>query len=269
MKIEGITSWGRWTACAIRRFPIRGMRRFMGSFDEFSRISSRLAGSCLCVEELRDALAALGITLPALRPTGLVVLGSCTAGTARMLAAALRGDCRAAIPSAVDVRILAVPGIVPDLRRSVRRYLGAPCTDVQLCVTELVVNVIRHVGEGIPVRVRVARTACGPVRVEVTDPDPRALPVLVRATGDDEAGRGLALLDAVALRWASSSVRRARRSGARCVDRGPLPRTRLGRGGSPSAPPRPIPVRERSLFRRARPWRGCCPCRPRPCCRPP
>jgi hypothetical protein len=36
----------------------------------------------------------------------------------------------------------------------------------------------------------------------VTDPDPRALPVLVAAAGAEaESGRGLALLDALALRW--------------------------------------------------------------------
>lgn len=81
-----------------------------------------------------------------------------------------------------------------------RQYLGVPCADVQLCVTELVGNVIRHVGEGTPVRVRVAR-ADGCTRVEVCDPDPRALPVLMRVADDDESGRGLVLLDAVALRW--------------------------------------------------------------------
>ena len=155
----------------------------------------------LCVEELRDALAVHGITLPSLRPTGLVVLGSCTALTARKLAAALRGDGRAVPPADLDISLLAVPGAVADLRRSVRRYLGAPCDEVQLCVTELVVNVIRHVGEGTSVRVRVARPAGGPVRVEVTDPDVRALPVLLRAAEDAETGRGLALLNAVSLRW--------------------------------------------------------------------
>jgi anti-sigma regulatory factor (Ser/Thr protein kinase) len=82
-----------------------------------------------------------------------------------------------------------------------RQYLDAPCADVQLCVTELVGNVIRHLGEGTPVRVRVVRADGGRTRVEVVDPDPRALPVVLRATGDDESGRGLALLDAVALRW--------------------------------------------------------------------
>lgn len=98
------------------------------------------------------------------------------------------------------VDLVAWPKAVPELRRAVRRYLGAPCADIQLCVTELVGNVIRHVGEGTPVRVRVAR-ADGLLRVEVTDPDPRVLPVLLDATEGDESGRGLALLDAVALRW--------------------------------------------------------------------
>lgn len=96
--------------------------------------------------------------------------------------------------------MLALPDSVPALRRAVRDHLGVPCADVRLCVTELVGNVIRHVGEGTPVRVRVARVG-GRVRVEVDDPDPRALPVLLHASQDDESGRGLALLDAVALRW--------------------------------------------------------------------
>ncbi|MGP4044151.1 ATP-binding protein [Streptomyces sp. 2A115] len=103
-------------------------------------------------------------------------------------------------PPALELDLLALPKAVPDLRRTVRRHLGAPCADVQLCVTELVGNVVRHVGEGTPVRVRVAR-AGGRIRVEVADPDPRALPVLLRATAEDESGRGLALLDAVTLRW--------------------------------------------------------------------
>ena len=105
--------------------------------------------------------------------------------------------------SPLELNLLAFAKAVPGLRRTVRRHLGASCADVQLCVTELVGNVVRHVGEGTPVRVRVARTddGGGRIRVEVTDPDPRALPVLLHATGDDESGRGLALLDAVALRW--------------------------------------------------------------------
>lgn len=46
----------------------------------------------LCLEELRDALALHGITLPSLRtpPTGQIALGNCNPATARELAAALR-----------------------------------------------------------------------------------------------------------------------------------------------------------------------------------
>jgi anti-sigma regulatory factor (Ser/Thr protein kinase) len=104
-------------------------------------------------------------------------------------------------PPQLELHLPALPESVHDLRRTVRQYLDAPCADVQLCVTELVGNVIRHLGEGTPVRVRVVRADGGRTRVEVADPDPRALPVLLRATGDDESGRGLALLEAVALRW--------------------------------------------------------------------
>ncbi|MFD7775893.1 ATP-binding protein [Streptomyces sp. NPDC059753] len=104
-------------------------------------------------------------------------------------------------PPELAVELLAVPKAVPELRTAVRGYLGAACSEVQLCVSELLGNVIRHVGEGTPVRVRVVRVEGGGIRVEVTDPDPRVLPVLLHATGDDESGRGLVLLDAVARRW--------------------------------------------------------------------
>ncbi|MFF1394491.1 ATP-binding protein [Streptomyces sp. NPDC058287] len=102
-------------------------------------------------------------------------------------------------PQELAVELLAVPKAVPVLRRVVRGHLGAACPEVQLCVSELLRNVIRHVGEGTPVRV--ARVEGVGVRVEVTEPDPRVLPVILRATGEDESGRGLVLLDAVARRW--------------------------------------------------------------------
>nr|WP_203614895.1 ATP-binding protein [Streptomyces sp. SID13726] len=93
--------------------------------------------------------------------------------------------------------MLAVPRAVPE----VRRLLGSHSGEVRLCVSELLANVIDHLGEGTPVTVRVLVTEHGHTRVEVTDPDPRALPVLLRATATDESGRGLALLDAMARRW--------------------------------------------------------------------
>ncbi|MGW1880991.1 ATP-binding protein [Streptomyces sp. NPDC001970] len=104
------------------------------------------------------------------------------------------------LPLTLD--LLATPKAVPEVRRTVREYVGVPCADLQLCVSELLTNVIRHLGDGVPVTVRVVRAAeGGRTRLEVTAPDPRASPVLCRAAESDETGRGLALLDAVALRW--------------------------------------------------------------------
>lgn len=96
-----------------------------------------------------------------------------------------------------ELDLLAVPKAVPEVRRLLRHH----SYEVRLCVSELLANVIDHLGDGTPVTVRVLRTDHGHTRVEVTDPDQRALPVLLRATATDESGRGLALLDAVAQRW--------------------------------------------------------------------
>ncbi|WP_410100534.1 ATP-binding protein [Streptomyces sp. PAL114] len=60
---------------------------------------------------------------------------------------------------------------------------------------------VQHLGEGVPVTVQVWCEDDGRVRLEVTDLDPRALPVLRAAGEDEESGRGLALLDAPAVRW--------------------------------------------------------------------
>jgi hypothetical protein len=82
----------------------------------------------------------------------------------------------------------------------VREHFGVPCPEVQLCVSELLTNVIKHLGEGTPVTLRVTRTD-GRTRVAVTDPEPYAW-LVVRAAGpDDENGRGLLLLDALATPW--------------------------------------------------------------------
>ncbi|WP_255303877.1 ATP-binding protein [Streptomyces sp. F-7] len=99
---------------------------------------------------------------------------------------------------ATTLELLATPAEVSGVRRALRAY-GA---DVQLCASELVTNVVQHLGEGVPVTVRVWCDDGGRTRLEVTDPDPRALPVLRASVGaDEESGRGLALLDALAARW--------------------------------------------------------------------
>ncbi|WP_043677055.1 ATP-binding protein [Streptomyces xylophagus] len=98
------------------------------------------------------------------------------------------------------LELLAVPKAVPEARRAVREHLGVPCPEVQLCVSELLTNVIRHLGEGTPVTLRVTCEG-GRTRIAVTDPEPYAW-LVVRAAGtDDEHGRGLLLLDALAVRW--------------------------------------------------------------------
>ncbi|MFI7138156.1 ATP-binding protein [Streptomyces massasporeus] len=101
-----------------------------------------------------------------------------------------------------EIGLLAVPKSVPELPHQLRHH----GFDLGLCVSELVTNVIDHVGEGTPVTVRVLATDAGHTRVEVTDPDPRSLPVLLRAATTDESGRGLALLGTPALRWGAAEA---------------------------------------------------------------
>ncbi|MER6469607.1 ATP-binding protein [Streptomyces collinus] len=96
-----------------------------------------------------------------------------------------------------ELALLATPEAVPELRH----HLGAFDFDVLLCVTELLTNVLDHLGAGTPVTVRIAGTPYGRTRVEVTDPDARALPVLLAAADTAESGRGLTLIDALAQRW--------------------------------------------------------------------
>lgn len=70
----------------------------------------------------------------------------------------------------------------------------------QICVSELVTNVIQHVGEGTPATLRVAFNGLY-VRLEVEDPDTRALPTLLAAGDALESGRGMALVDTLTDRW--------------------------------------------------------------------
>lgn len=94
---------------------------------------------------------------------------------------------------------------VSALRRALRihlEYWGLhELSDAaELCASELVANVIRHVGAGTPSTLVVALN--GPhLRVEVHDPDPRALPTLACTGPDAEEGRGMMLVDAISDRW--------------------------------------------------------------------
>ncbi|MEU3026138.1 ATP-binding protein [Streptomyces incarnatus] len=99
---------------------------------------------------------------------------------------------------AVDLHLAATPKAVPELRHRLHGY----DYDVRLCATELLTNVIEHVGDGTPVRVRVIALGIPTrTRIEVTDPDPRGMPTVVSAAETAECGRGLVLVSALAERW--------------------------------------------------------------------
>ncbi|MER7651908.1 MULTISPECIES: ATP-binding protein [Streptomyces] len=100
---------------------------------------------------------------------------------------------------------IAKPEVVPDLRRLVRARLEtwglAEIEDTaELCVSELITNVIHHVGSGTPVTLSVTLSAAH-LRIEVRDPLRERLPVLLSSVGFSETGRGLGLVGAMADRW--------------------------------------------------------------------
>ncbi|MFI5798852.1 ATP-binding protein [Streptomyces sp. NPDC051677] len=104
-----------------------------------------------------------------------------------------------------DLAFTAEPTEVAALRRIMRLHLCIwglhELTDeAQLCVSELASNVITHVGPGTPATLAVSMNGVR-LRIEVHDPDTRALPTLLDANVESEGGRGMALVDAVAARW--------------------------------------------------------------------
>jgi len=115
-------------------------------------------------------------------------------------------DCTMRMPRKPwDLPFLAEPEEVGALRRILRTHLGLwglheAIESAQLCVSELVANVINHVGPGTPTTLAVSMNGTH-LRIEVHDPDTRALPMLKEAYADSEGGRGMALVDAVAERW--------------------------------------------------------------------
>ncbi|MFI1211967.1 ATP-binding protein [Streptomyces sp. NPDC020802] len=104
-----------------------------------------------------------------------------------------------------DLPFVAEPEEVSGLRRILRMHLELwglheVVDAAQLCVSELVSNVITHVGLGTPTTLSVAMNGTY-LRIEVHDPDTRALPTLLDAGCEAETGRGVAIIDAVTDRW--------------------------------------------------------------------
>ncbi len=101
------------------------------------------------------------------------------------------------------VRLTAGPAGAAEARRQVRAAICAWEIPVDpdvaiLLASELVTNAIRHEVTGI---VTLSITcSCGQLRVDVYDTS-RCLPMLVDASVDDEAGRGLMLVTTLSDEW--------------------------------------------------------------------
>ncbi|MFF9398535.1 ATP-binding protein [Streptomyces sp. NPDC014744] len=109
------------------------------------------------------------------------------------------------------------PSTAETGRKVVRDVLGIWHLDdladrAELIITELIANASRHTPCP-EIRLVVGRPSSTRVRVGIVDEEPSRLPVLSHAGDEDESGRGLFLIDAVADRWGcdlQSSGRRLR-----------------------------------------------------------
>ncbi|MFJ2741635.1 ATP-binding protein [Streptomyces sp. NPDC087440] len=104
-----------------------------------------------------------------------------------------------------ELPFCALPEEAAGVRRVLALHLILWCLPelidpAQICATELIANVIKHVGPGTPTTLAVSMNETY-LRLELHDPDTRALPTLLDADNDDESGRGMALVDAVTDRW--------------------------------------------------------------------
>jgi anti-sigma regulatory factor (Ser/Thr protein kinase) len=79
-------------------------------------------------------------------------------------------------------------------------HLGGLADRAALIVTELIANASRHTPCP-EIRLTVGRPSGTRLRVGVVDREPTRLPILSQVADDDESGRGLLLVDAVADRW--------------------------------------------------------------------
>lgn len=110
-------------------------------------------------------------------------------------------------PKTEEWRFPCRPSSVPEIRREVRGVLAAwglevLAGDAELCVSELAANAVVHgkKGGGRKIGLVVAVTGTGRLRIEVHDAW-GGLPHIRRVGSDDENGRGLFLLAALAVDW--------------------------------------------------------------------
>ncbi|MQY13348.1 hypothetical protein SRB5_34940 [Streptomyces sp. RB5] len=109
-----------------------------------------------------------------------------------------------------EVPFSAAPAEVSSLRRLLRTRLTLwGLTDVveqaQICMTELVNNVIHHVGEG--TQALLAGSMRGiRLRLEVHDEGAATVPTAMAPAADCESGRGMQIVDALAEDWGVAAV---------------------------------------------------------------
>lgn len=119
-----------------------------------------------------------------------------------------------------SITLPGVPAMVPVARLFVRAFLaGNPLAgSAELITSEYATNAIRHTaaGEGGAIGVAVSAEP-GVVRIEVTDhapleavrawpAPPGPVPQVTQPGEEDESGRGLLLVDAIADRWGHDGV---------------------------------------------------------------
>ena len=114
------------------------------------------------------------------------------------------------VEGSLELRLPGMPEAAAVARHAVRDLLTGNSDVAQLLVTEMVANVIRHVGAADLV-VRAAVTATG-LRVEIVDAS-TVLPIGGLTPSDNqESGRGLLLLDVLARSWGAQPE-----PGGKCV----------------------------------------------------
>lgn len=99
-------------------------------------------------------------------------------------------------------RLAAAPTSAASARTFVRSVLSGCHHDlvevVLLLTSELVTNAVVHTGSDVEL---IVRPCAAGVRVEVHDADSKHFPVLRKRRFFDERGRGILLVDELALRW--------------------------------------------------------------------
>ena len=120
---------------------------------------------------------------------------------------------RSGFEPTLDRTIASTPRAPAEARRAVEELApeleGGVIADIQLIVSELVTNSVRHSGSDQPVRLRAWLRSSG-VKVEIADGGLGFVPAGRRPDHISEGGRGLLILEALAERWGVQSDTRSR-----------------------------------------------------------